>query len=616
MNSPHPWLLLLLLLLPTVSTSTQGNDRGRQGVGIGVGGSNASATATTTSPIPIRIMPLGDSITLGYYAAGGYRGHLFANLTSLGYAVDFVGSEDSNPISPATNTTSFDPNHEGHSEWTIDQIASNIELWLDFVVHPDIILLHIGTNDFGKQVFDTRGGTAIDRLERLVHRICTLRPRAHVIVTNLLKREEPFNEQIEATFNPYVEERVANQASLGHRVSYLDMRSRVPLEDLPDKLHPNAAGYKKMSQAWSESIIALVGPPGDDGMRSFVTVDTKTSTTMTTAKPTTEIATARLLPLLLAGGVLLGVWCAAGLLPKKRKILILLLAVLTIFVNANVEPKPFLSLPYDVSLSTMTTNSTLNDDGNNFLTWLEQEHKKRQTKIARSKEIIPKWMSDYLVWHREQREKLRNNNTGGEDDNNIKYLVVRCLQGDGCGRLSNRMKPMPFYLMVANVTNRVLLIHWEKPSCGLEHFVTPPPNGLDWRIEGTTVTVEDVRNNSNFHNGGARPASLSAEIRKLAGVMAGYENTLVRAKVLSMLLKSDQLSVEARSLFNEWRKEPDQYPAWGDAYLGWNVNATEEVVHDLFEDVFRVLFEPSPELCKATYFPHADFRSFSTWDAW
>ena len=54
---------------------------------------------------------------------------------------------------------------------------------------------------------------------------------------------------------------------------------------------------------------------------------------------------------------------------------------------------------------------------------------------------------------------------------------------------------MPFYLMVANITNRVLLIHWEEPT--LEHFVEPPIRGLDWRIEGTTVTMNDMQNDTN-----------------------------------------------------------------------------------------------------------------------
>ena len=54
------------------------------------------------------------------------------------------------------------------------------------------------------------------------------------------------------------------------------------------------------------------------------------------------------------------------------------------------------------------------------------------------------------------------------------------------------MKAMPFYIMVANLTQRVLLIHWTKPT-ELKHFLIPPTEGLDWKVEGTPVTIQDIR---------------------------------------------------------------------------------------------------------------------------
>lgn len=53
--------------------------------------------------------------------------------------------------------------------------------------------------------------------------------------------------------------------------------------------------------------------------------------------------------------------------------------------------------------------------------------------------------------------------------------------------------------------------------------------------------------------------------------------------------------------FNTMRREPNQdTPTWsgGQAYLGWNKNQTAIKKHDLTEDVFRILFEPSPEVEK------------------
>ena len=208
---------------------------------------------------PVRILPLGDSITMGLGSPGGYREYLYQNLTSMGYNVVFVGNEDNNAaVMKEENryTTSRD-SHDGHSNWEIDHIASNIELWFTFMVHPDIILVHIGTNDFGHNHNISR---AIDRLERLIGMICKLKPEAHLIVTNLLEREEPTNNNVQTQFNPFVEERVQRQNSKC-RVRFLDMRAFVPLDDMPDKLHPNAVGYEKMALAWSSSIIDVIGPP-------------------------------------------------------------------------------------------------------------------------------------------------------------------------------------------------------------------------------------------------------------------------------------------------------------------------------------------------------------------
>ncbi len=208
---------------------------------------------------PIRIMPLGDSITEGSAfdspdGTGGYRGPLFALLADEGYNVDSVGSSTQNSGLLA------EKEHDGHPGWRIDQIDSNIAGWLDGIEDPDVVLMHIGTNDFG-QNFST--ATAINRLDALILKIATLRPYAHIIVTNLMARGEPQNSAIQAQFNPGVEGVVSAHAAAGRRVTFLDMRAAVPLSDMPDQLHPDQNGYNKMAAAWLPAIRAVIGPEGD-----------------------------------------------------------------------------------------------------------------------------------------------------------------------------------------------------------------------------------------------------------------------------------------------------------------------------------------------------------------
>ncbi len=217
----------------------------------------------------IRIMPLGDSITdgtaVGTAGLGGYRGPLYTSLTAAGYNVDYVGTLSNNGAGIP------DPHHEGHGGWRIDQLDSNMTGWLNSLADPDVVLMHIGTNDFG-QSFNT--ATAIDRLDGLILKIATQRPYAHIIVTNLMERGEPTNGNIQSLFNPQVQGKVAAHAAAGRRVYFLDMRAAVPLTDMPDNLHPNQTGYNKMAAAWLPAIQAVISPEGDTAPPALWTVRT------------------------------------------------------------------------------------------------------------------------------------------------------------------------------------------------------------------------------------------------------------------------------------------------------------------------------------------------------
>lgn len=202
-------------------------------------------------------MPLGDSITVGSGGTsnlGGYRGTLYTLLQNAGYNPDFIGTQTNN------SSSLTDQNHQGQGGWRIDQIDSNIAAWFAAVDDPDVILLHIGTNDFG-QSFNTP--TAKDRLDALILKMATLRPHANIIVTNLMERGEPANSKIQEEFNPFVQDIVNAHAIDGRKVTFLDMRAAVPLADMPDNLHPNQTGYDKMAAAWLPAIQAVATPEGD-----------------------------------------------------------------------------------------------------------------------------------------------------------------------------------------------------------------------------------------------------------------------------------------------------------------------------------------------------------------
>lgn len=204
---------------------------------------------------------MGDSITEGAGSTagyGGYRKPLFNLLTAGGFNFDFVGTNTAN------SSLVGDPDHEGHGGWVIGQLDSNLVGWLNAidvpgVDDPDILLLHIGTNNFGSGAANFG---AIDEFKNFVRRVTQLRPNMHIVVTNLMQRGGAADTHIQAEFNPYVKNFADDLAAHGALVTFLDMRAAVPISDMPDQLHPNDTGYAKMANAWYGAIQQVV-EPGD-----------------------------------------------------------------------------------------------------------------------------------------------------------------------------------------------------------------------------------------------------------------------------------------------------------------------------------------------------------------
>jgi lysophospholipase L1-like esterase len=198
----------------------------------------------------IKIMPLGDSITYGAHSStgGGYRFQLWTDLRVRRFPIDFVGSIQTGPAS-------FDRENEGHPGWTINQIAAKVVNWL-LTYRPNIILLHIGTNDFVKNVDPTH---APERLNQLLNLITTTLPSATVIVAQILSlpRSTRLNAEVVA-YNAAIPRIVQADAAEGKHVQYVDMYHAVPPSMLPDQIHPNDAGYALMAKVWLYALLPLL----------------------------------------------------------------------------------------------------------------------------------------------------------------------------------------------------------------------------------------------------------------------------------------------------------------------------------------------------------------------
>ena len=201
----------------------------------------------------IRIMPLGDSITLGGIPNAptvGYRQKLFLDLENAGFNIDFVGNQ-------SNGEPNFDSDHEGHSGWTSNQIKRNVYKWLK--LNPaDIVLLHIGTNDI------SRGQQNVSEVEGILNEIdrfeADYRKSILVIVALIILRMDTYarNETTKA-FNDQVENMVYQRIEYGDRLALVDMENALIYpDDMRDSKHPNAVGYNKMADVWFKVIVSKI----------------------------------------------------------------------------------------------------------------------------------------------------------------------------------------------------------------------------------------------------------------------------------------------------------------------------------------------------------------------
>lgn len=202
------------------------------------------ATAEPADLTPVRILPFGDSITYGVGSStvSGYRGALQANLDRWGRRYRFVGSRASGSMAQPAN--------EGHPGWRIDRLA-DIERRTILDYAPNVVLLHIGTNDI-KANLDL--DTAPEKLRRLIDAIDRDAPGVTVLVGSLMGTT--WSDAIDAnmmTFNRRASALVETMRAAGRKVAWVDM-GQVTTADLRDGLHPNDTGYAKMADAWTVAL--------------------------------------------------------------------------------------------------------------------------------------------------------------------------------------------------------------------------------------------------------------------------------------------------------------------------------------------------------------------------
>ncbi len=228
----------------------------------------------------IQILVLGDSIT--EQGDPGFRYEMWKRFVDAGVSFEYVGSMqgagEKRPAQwPAYRGREFDRDHEGHSGWTSSDLLRGcdwelerrkLQDWLKSYT-PDIVFLHIGTND---AFHLTPTDETIANIAATIDQLRTANPEVTIFLAKII----PLCGQWEREYNPNVI--AINDRTEGVATEKGNRKSRVIVvdqytgfdkqRDTDDEIHPNARGQQKMAARWAHAYLAAArSNPTKYGMR-------------------------------------------------------------------------------------------------------------------------------------------------------------------------------------------------------------------------------------------------------------------------------------------------------------------------------------------------------------
>lgn len=209
----------------------------------------AVARPAQSAAAPVKIMPLGDSITAG---PGCWRAILWHQLQTTGYTnIDFVGSV---PDGGCNYGYTYDGDNEGHGGFSATGIADDNDLppWLA-AANPDIVLMHLGTNDMWGGTIPT--SSVLAAYTKLVGQMRADNPNMKILVAQII----PMNPPSCTTCAGSVV--ALDNAIPGWAAGLTTAQSPIIVVDqwtgfddatdtVGDGVHPNDAGFQKMAARW------------------------------------------------------------------------------------------------------------------------------------------------------------------------------------------------------------------------------------------------------------------------------------------------------------------------------------------------------------------------------
>lgn len=233
-----------------------------------------------------RIMPLGDSIT---GSPGCWRALLWNALQNAGFtSIDFVGT-----LPPQGCAVAHDGDNEGHGGILATNMADQNQLppWLA-ATRPDIVMMHLGTND----VWNARTPAVIlTAFSKLVDQMRAQNPNMKILVAQIIPMNPsncPDCASRVVSFNAAIPAWAAGKTTAQSPIVVVDQWTGFnTATDTFDGVHPVDSGNQKISNRWFPALTALlngspnpsfslsVNPPG-----LSITVGTSQAATVTISR--------------------------------------------------------------------------------------------------------------------------------------------------------------------------------------------------------------------------------------------------------------------------------------------------------------------------------------------
>jgi lysophospholipase L1-like esterase len=209
--------------------------------------------------VPIKIMPLGDSIT---GTPGCWRAFLWDKLQKNGYTnIDFVGTQ-----SWATCSIPYDQDGEGHGSILACDIADQNQLppWLASTL-PDIVLMHLGTNDImGNKTI----AQIIAAFDKMVDQMRASNPNMKILVAQIIPMYSATTGcticyqgtiDLKNAIVPWASGKTTSQSPVVPVDCWTGFDTAT---DTSEGIHPNDIGNQKIADKWYPALIPFLSASG------------------------------------------------------------------------------------------------------------------------------------------------------------------------------------------------------------------------------------------------------------------------------------------------------------------------------------------------------------------